>query len=90
MTAISLGKGVIDLLRSAASLETDDLKRQALEEQLAKADHQFRIAETKLAEDLGYQLCRCTWPAQILLLRHGRYKCPACGENHDADPCYGG
>jgi hypothetical protein len=43
-----------------------------------------KIAEAKLAQTLGFQLCPKEWPPVILLATevHGNvdlYKCPSCG-----------
>lgn len=67
-------------------------ERKAAEEALVKADVAIRTAEAKLAKDLGYELCRCTWPPQIMtrvdagrMMGGGRqthrnetWKCPQC------------
>jgi hypothetical protein len=59
-------------LRSALGLVKDakDLlpkhQQKVVDETLQKADQASRIAEAKLAQDLGYQLCQCTWPPRIM------------------------
>jgi hypothetical protein len=67
-------------------------QRKAAEETLEKADLAFRTAEAKLAKELGYQLCQCTWPPQIMIrvsagrmmgsgtqaYRNESWKCPTC------------
>jgi hypothetical protein len=67
-------------------------QRKAAEETLEKADVAFRTAEAKLAKELGYMLCQCTWPPQIMTRvsagrmvggalqtnRNESWKCPKC------------
>jgi hypothetical protein len=61
------------LLRSALALVKDakDVlpkhQQKAVDETLQKADQAAKIAEANLAQGLGYQLCQCTWPPQIML-----------------------
>jgi hypothetical protein len=66
------------LFRSAlgAVREVKDLlpapQQKPIEETLQKAELVATAAEAKLAAELGYQLCRCTWPPQIMTrLSHG-------------------
>ena len=50
---------------------------------IKEADTAFKLAESEIAQNLGYQLCRCTWPPQIMLSieqeEHGeKFQCPKC------------
>jgi len=57
-------------------------QQEAVTRSLEEAERQARLAEAELAKGLGYQLCRCTFPPQIMLAvdtPFGREdRCPAC------------
>lgn len=65
------------------SLQEISTRVQLAEVQLAKA-------ELQLAKGLGYELCKCTWPPQIMLFtgeaQYGeKFRCPACGRETSPD-----
>ncbi len=69
-------KSVIDMLPKK--------EKEAALRQLAEAEEKFKIAQTQIAKELGYEICRCTWPPQIMLhageAEYGeKFRCPACG-----------
>jgi hypothetical protein len=61
------------LLRSALGLVKDAKEilpkhqQKVVDETLQKANQASQVGEAKLASELGYQLCQCTWPPQIML-----------------------
>jgi hypothetical protein len=84
--ALGIGKSAVELLKSAKDLLPDSPKKKAAEQSLHLAEQAFKIAETQAAEDLGYHLCRCTWPPQIALRQGtGAQVCPACGRDTNED-----
>lgn len=48
-------------------------------------DSRDRLAEVEMAARLGYLLCQCTWPPQIMVLaRDGElFCCPRCQRRRD-------
>lgn len=73
---VSTIKSVIDMLPKK--------EKEAASRQLAEVEEKFQIAQTQIAKELGYELCRCTWPPQIMLrageAEYGeKFRCPACG-----------
>lgn len=73
---VSTIKSVIDMLPKK--------EKEAASKQLAEAKERFEMAQTQIAKELGYELCRCTWPPQIMLhageAEYGeKFRCPACG-----------
>lgn len=93
-------KTVFETLRSAIGLVRDarDLKQpdamqtRAIEDALQTAEKAARIAEAEIAKALGYELCKCEFPPNIMLTvgyhnergggRKGPvYECPRCGQN---------
>jgi hypothetical protein len=73
-------------------------QQKPVEETLQKAELVAKTAEAKLAAGLGYQLCRCSWPPNIMIrtsagrlmgrpgqaYRNETWKCEACGNTHMA------
>jgi hypothetical protein len=96
-SAISAAKIAFDAMRSAIALLKDtrdllpkDEKTAAITEALLTAESSSRIAEAEIANALGYELCKCTFPPTIMLTvgeHNGRpklgpvYECPRCGYN---------
>jgi hypothetical protein len=80
----------LDLLKAAIGLakDTKDLlpesdNKNALTAGLESAERSTVLAEAQIAKSLGYQLCQCTFPPQIMLSvgRQGaqeRFQCPTC------------
>jgi hypothetical protein len=97
ITAIAGFKAAIDLLRSALGaakdakdLLPDSTRKDAVSQSLEEADKAARLAEVQVAQSLGYKLCQCTFPPQIMLsqghdpkatfLNEAEYfKCEKCG-----------
>jgi hypothetical protein len=101
MTAASAVQGVrsaVDLFRSALALFReakdalpDNSHSNAIEKSIEEAERQIRLAEVQVAQSLGYQLCQCTFPPQIMLSigRHPRgrerFQCPTCKKLEPSD-----
>lgn len=74
--AISVAKGAKDLLPSGEM-------KDAIGKSLGAAENATQLAEAQIAQALGYRLCQCTFPPQIMLSKgyHGeseRLECPSC------------
>ena len=79
---VSTIKSVIDILPKK--------EKEIASRKLAEAEEKFKIAQTQIAKGLGYELCRCTWPPQIMLYageaEYGeKFRCPACGRRISPD-----
>ena len=84
-TALSLVKNALGLVKDAKDILPDS-KKPAVETALFQAEQSLKIAEAQAAEELGYLLCKCTWPPQIALLQpNGAERCPNCGRDVSAD-----
>lgn len=55
-------------------------KKQEIIQTLNEAEKRLKLAEAKSAKELGYPLCKCTWPPQIMLAtkKENHFKCPRC------------
>ena len=68
LTAIQSMKVLVDLFKSAKDALPDDLPKKAeITRQIDAAEKATQLAEAQVAEALGYVLCQCTWPPQIML-----------------------
>jgi hypothetical protein len=80
---VHLGKETLDLLRAAGGLLPQSAKRAEVEQKIAAAEDALKRADAALAQKLGFQLCQCTYPPQIMLWREREKvtKCPnpECG-----------
>lgn len=85
-SAVGLAKQAIDLLKGISDLLPDKGQKEAVQRTLKQAEEQFKIAEATAAREMGYTLCKCTWPPQITISQ-GRdprdpygdiMKCPQC------------
>lgn len=93
-------KAVFDSLRSAIGLvrdardltEPNAMQTRAIEDALQTAEKAAKIAEAEIAKALGYELCKCEFPPNIMLAvgyhnergggRKGPvYECPKCGQD---------
>jgi len=75
---IHFGKEALDLLKAAGSLLPKSAKRAEMEQKITAAEDALKRADAALAQKLGFQLCQCTYPPQIMLWheREQVTKCP--------------
>jgi len=84
-SALSLAKNALDLVKGAKDVLPES-KRPAVEAAIQQAEQSFKIAEAKAAEELGYYICKCTWPPQIALREpNGAHRCPNCHRDVSED-----
>lgn len=85
-TAIGLLRNAIGMAKDANDLVADSPKRKAAEVALAQAEHQLSLASAQAAIEFDYNLCQCTFPPQIALLKSdGTRRCPICNRDTDQD-----
>ena len=59
-------------------------KRDEAERLVAEAEHKLKLAEGRMALDLGFALCKHCWPPEIMLYEDdGELRCRQC---HREDP----
>lgn len=78
--ALGLAKDVKDALPESGS-------KDAIEKSIAEADKAARIAEAQIANALGYKLCKCTFPPQIMLSNGYKEKNYSYEEEHICPKC---
>ncbi len=82
---IHLSKDSLDLLRAALSVLPSGQKRDEAEHKLRTAEEALKRSDAALALKLGYQLCQCTFPPQIMLWEESTKtkKCQRCGHTNN-------
>ncbi len=85
--ALNILRGIIASFKEAKDLLPKDKSTQ-IKNEIGQAERQLKLAESQIAKELGYPICRCTFPPQIMLLsgqtsdKHDKYKCPNCNREH--------
>lgn len=64
-----VGRSVIEMLRSAYELLPKGSERDRIGSAIVKAEDLLARSDAKLATELGYPICQCTFPPQIMLWR---------------------
>lgn len=75
-TLVSTIKSVIDILPKR--------EKEEASHKIHEVEKKLQVAEAQIAKGLGYELCKCTWPPQIMLhaddAEYGeKFCCSACG-----------
>ena len=80
---VSLTKDALDLLKAGYSALPKGEQRDKAEKVVMRAADLMARSDAKLAKDLGYRMCQCTFPPQPMLWRQseGVFACqrPECG-----------
>jgi hypothetical protein len=78
-----LGKDALDLIKSGLAFLPQGRQKDDAKAQVDAAEKQLQASKAELAKRLGYKLCQCTFPPQIMLWREaeGAHVCerPECG-----------
>ena len=89
---VSTSKGAIDLLKAAVGLLPKGPDADEVQRKVDKADSELQLGRAQLAKALGYHLCQCAFPPQIMLSvgRHPQFgkeifKCPSCGKQEPSE-----
>lgn len=69
---ISAGKSGLDLLRSAWTLLPKSAEKDRIAQTLAEAERALELSNAKLAQELGFPLCRCQFPPKPMLWDNAR------------------
>lgn len=86
---ITLLGSVVSTVRAVIDVLPKKEKEEA-SEKLLEIENKLQAAEAQIAKGLGFELCKCTWPPQIMLLagevEYGeKFSCPACGRVVSSD-----
>ncbi len=86
---ISLLSSVLSTVKSVISILPKREKEETFQK-LLESEEKLKTAEAQIAKGLGYELCKCTWPPQIMLHageeEYGeRFRCSACSRTISSD-----
>jgi hypothetical protein len=78
---------VLSLFDKVHSQIPSEGERSQLKNHIAIADAALKTTEAELAKKLGYRICRCTFPPQVMLWDQARRKdvCAKCGNVYPPD-----
>ncbi len=79
-TLITVFKQARDLVPS------NNPKRDELTRALENAEQQIKLAQADAARKLGYEICRCEFPPQIMLRMGDDFVCKNCGRKESIHP----
>lgn len=81
---LTAGKAAIDIFKSVKAGLPKGEASDKVGAQIATAERAFKASEAELAKKLGYKLCRCSFPPEIMLWNkdHGASFCPKCNDRN--------
>lgn len=79
---LGAAKTALEVFKEVRSELPKGEKADKAQKQIEKAEEALKKSEAELAKGLGYRLCRCTFPPQIMLWNKDQRVnlCPACGD----------
>ncbi|WP_147430982.1 hypothetical protein [Thiocapsa rosea] len=85
---LGAAKSLLGLAKETKDLLPDSKSKEEIERAIAKAEKDLAIAESSTAQELGFDLCKCTFPPQIMLYDNssGNNVCPRCHNTTMAKP----
>ena len=66
---VAVSKDALDLLKAAYGALPKGSQRDEIEKKVEVAAALLARSDAKLAKDLGYKMCQCTFPPQVMLWR---------------------
>lgn len=87
---VRAARSVLSLFREIRMQYASDPQQSQLEDRIAIAETALKVTEAELAKKLGYRICRCTFPPQVMLWNQRRRKdvCAKCGRVYPPDHPY--
>ncbi len=91
----SLFSEAIGLVRNVQESLPDSDEKENIARSLVEANKAAKLAEAQIANALGYNLCKCTFPPQIMLSQgyketdythEEEYICPKCNKSSVPPP----
>jgi hypothetical protein len=78
---ISISNDLLNLLQVSKDLLPEGVDKDEITAKLEQAKRQLATAEASTAKELGFHLCSCSFPPQIMLFKVDMNAdvCPACG-----------
>lgn len=88
---LSMFSEALGLVKKTQDLLPDSAEKDAIDKSLEEAGKASKLAEAQIAQALGYKLCQCTFPPQVMLSigykEHiEEFKCSKCDKSSIAPP----
>jgi hypothetical protein len=81
-------KEAINLLNSAKDQLPPGEAQNAIHEKIEEAERAIQLSHAEMGQSLGFQLCHCTWPPQVMVSSDyseethvEQFTCPNCGKS---------
>jgi hypothetical protein len=85
LEGVTIAKTSLELMTAAAGLMPKGAKRDEIEKNLQLAEAALQRSDATLAKELGFKLCTCTYPPQIMLWKEAEKASvcpnPDCGKS---------
>lgn len=87
---LSLLSEAIGLVKKTKEVLPESEDKAAIEKSLQEADKAAKLAEVQIAQALGYNLCKCMFPPQVMLSKGYKlsgnthveeFVCPLCNKS---------
>jgi hypothetical protein len=77
-------KTALDILKGVRELMPKGTKSEEAGKKLEEAEKSLKLSEAELARGLGYRICRCTFPPEIMLWNEQEKAsfCAKCGHRY--------
>jgi len=81
---LAAAKAVIDIFRGIRAELPEGKAFDDIRQHIETAEKALALSEAELAKELGFRLCRCTWPPQIMLWEKEEKAsfCPKCRDRY--------
>lgn len=88
MSYLTAAKTALDIIKGVRSQLPKGPEADKAQEQIEKAEVAISTSEAELAKSLGFKLCKCSFPPQIMLWSAAERTniCPACGDKNPPPP----
>lgn len=79
-------KSAVESLKAAKDPLPVGETKTAITQKIEEVEHAIQLANAEMGQSLGYKLCQCTWPPQVMRslsyseeFHTEEVKCPNCG-----------
>ena len=91
LAGLELANKALDGLKKLQDMITNKNDIEIISKELEKASESLKIGEAQIAQGLGYEICKCTFPPQICLSigrprGYEQSQCPLCHEVYPDKP----
>lgn len=80
---VGVARSALGLVKETKDMIPDGAAKEQIAKEIDRSEQALALAESATAKALGYDLCKCTFPPQIMLYDHALRSnvCPKCGNS---------